>query len=116
MSRELDAQCAHALGQLWVDACPLGDPTCAGKYMPQIGRWPCLAPFSTDHEAARLLEDEIERRGVQKAYISALCRDGGLDDPFSDYAILEFTLEAFWQVMRATPEQRARAFLEAMKQ
>lgn len=53
-----------------------------------------------------MLEDEIERRGLEDDYIRALLAivipDGG-------------SVLAFWRILRATPEQRARAFLEATK-
>lgn len=107
MSSELDVACAEAMGQVRDGDCPLGDESCGGRYLPQIGRWPCLAPYSSDIEAARLLEDEIERQGRQIGYVMALMRMlntrqmGGMDEK--------------WALIHATPQQRARAFLEAMK-
>lgn len=50
--RELDALIAEkVMGQQRVGDCPLGDD-CGGKYAPQVGRWPCLPPYSTDIAAA----------------------------------------------------------------
>jgi hypothetical protein len=40
------------MGQERTASCPLGDPTCDGKYEPQVGHWPCLPYYSTDIAAA----------------------------------------------------------------
>ena len=61
--------------------------------------------------SARLLEDEIERRGLQDEYLTALW---GVMDAAGDPSP-EWVLADIWLFLRATPEQRARAFLEAMK-
>jgi hypothetical protein len=58
--------------------------------------------------AARLLEDEIERRGVQEDYIRAL-------DKLVTYEREEGWMWFRWGILRATPEQRARAFLAVME-
>lgn len=85
--------------------------------------------FATDHAAARLLEDEIEKRGLQEQYVTALIAELSLfiiavaDDLHINPLIppLEMTGKykeignAFlWALMRATPEQKAKAFLEAV--
>lgn len=66
--------------------------------------------------AIRALEDEIDRRGMQVRYIEALAEltphyraypegySGAMYPPLSVFVL-----------MRATPEQRARAFLQAVK-
>jgi hypothetical protein len=51
--------------------------------------------------AASFLEDEIERRGLDMQYVKHLQVIVGSS--------------AKWHLLRAAPEQRARAFLEAMK-
>ena len=63
----------------------------------------------------RSLEDEIERRGLWAEYTGALLSIL-LDE--TDYDIIEGdpdrNLRDSWACVRATPEQRARAFLEAV--
>jgi hypothetical protein len=69
---------------------------------------PVLRRYSTDPAAARSLEDEIERRSLQSEYVWAL-------------AELLFVADDEWgtahvmKMIRATPEQKCRAFLEATK-
>ncbi len=61
------------------------------------------------HEAggvAEMLEDEIERRGLIYEYTNMLVT-------LIEYQAIANPLG--WAVLRATPEQRARAFLEAVK-
>jgi len=69
---------------------------------------------------ARLLEDEIERRGLQHEYIIALFLQAmpeaakwGITDKRSPSAWVDRAV--LFALLRATPEQRARAFLEAVK-
>lgn len=101
----LDDQCARALGWklderggYWWDA-----SVCVMRHR----SW---SP-STNHEAARILENEIERRGqrVQEEYVIALGRQIGMRDinDWNDW-------EDWWKWLRATPEQKVRAFLEAI--
>ena len=59
-----------------------------------------LLPYSTDHTAVRLVEDEIERRGLVGPYVKAL------------YAIVG--KQGSWSLIRATPEQRCAAALRAV--
>lgn len=56
---------------------------------------------------ARDLEDVIERRGLQDAYIRALLPDYHSFEPMTPAELFTF--------LRVTPEQRARAFLAAAK-
>jgi hypothetical protein len=86
----------------WTDY-PLCLPNCVTYYGPP--------PVSTDHTAARLLEDEIERRGKVSDYAGALAEMVGVGDDFW----YDATGGDVWQIIRATPEQRARAFLEAVE-
>ena len=53
--------------------------------------------------SAWLLEEEIERRGLQKVYMDALA-DATDAIPFDSVCYP-------WSLIRATPEQRARAFV-----
>ena len=63
-----------------------------------------------DLGAARMLEDEIERRGLWREYIEALGITGlrTFNPPVYGWHDIATAL-------RATPEQRARAFVEATK-
>jgi hypothetical protein len=61
---------------------------------------------------AQLLEDEIERRGLWKPYIVALV---DIREPDISFGDLDDAFRTLWILMRSTPEQRARAFLEAVK-
>jgi hypothetical protein len=52
-ARELDILIAEkVMGQTRAKNCPLGDDNCPGQWRPQVGRWPCLPPYSTNIEAA----------------------------------------------------------------
>lgn len=61
-----------------------------------------------DENAARALEEHIEQQGLWKEYVTELV--GQTTD--STVVVMEW---AMWALIRATPEQRARAFLEAIK-
>lgn len=98
------------------------------SYVTETGGIP---DFSTDHAAARLLEDEIERRGLVEKYQNALIDVFGFDMQVFNSAIeisshavcpsipnntFQWQGHAFlWALIRATPEQKARAFLEVVK-
>jgi hypothetical protein len=64
--------------------------------------------YSTDPAAARLVEDEIERRGLWRAYTEALLL-AVIDLPPGVDTIFEG-----WALIRATPEARCRAALVAV--
>ncbi len=103
---ELDEQCARAMGWTVVDE-PINFRGVQVGVAGYLGR--DLPYFASDHNSARLLEDEIERRGLQSTYIEALftvlgCPGLGWED---DTAFL-------WSLIRATPEQKARAFLNTV--
>ena len=113
--KALDAACAKAMG--WqpdparcnVCGWPLEDGicepgNCAERPVPKI-KYNDPAPYSKEPYLASLLEDEIEKRGLQDVYIDALMR------------IVEYPAigEQYWLLLRATPEQRARAFLAAVE-
>lgn len=59
------------------------------------------------------IEDEIERRGLWKQYVLALlyivCEARQIDALHEDEELYQ------WLLIRATPEQRERAFLKAIE-
>jgi len=62
--------------------------------------------------SACALEDEIERRRLWAAYTEALIKYVDCPSPTNE----PWAVEDAWNfIRRATPEQRARAFLEAVK-
>jgi hypothetical protein len=101
MSRELDEQCARALGWEHHDGW--------WTHLSEGGEYRSRVPLSySEHTIfTSLLEDEIERRRLQEKYIDALLQTIDANPTDEDWRL--------WQVCRATPEQRARAFLEAVK-
>lgn len=110
---ELDVQCARAMNHLepFIDRpipCPDNKPGCCVMHYGQFDSAGVRLPnYSTDPAAARLLEDEIARRGLQERYIGwfykHVCTDG-----------MNSRQEVF-AILRATSEQKARAFLEAVR-
>lgn len=139
MNKELDRQCATALGlEIIHESWPVGVPPDGGTreaalheddtsywwrergmiykvrdpeddWKAELGLWCDPVPlYSSDNVAARLLEDEIEKRGLQERYAEAI-----------DRIVPKTTTPNVWQtylwdMIRATPEQKARAFLEAV--
>ena len=62
-------------------------------------------------DVSRPIEDEIERRGMPVEYMRALLQEC----PVMGYADIDNPEDAnAWTLLRATPEQRARAFLAAL--
>jgi hypothetical protein len=62
--------------------------------------------YTTDPEAARLVEDEIERRELKCTYVTELlqlCGHYTMRGDFNEY----------WDLVRAKPEQRCLAALRA---
>lgn len=101
--RELDADCARRLGLNVVTdyATVYGERVAISWWIGEINdesATPVLN-YSSDPSATHLLEDEIERRGLDRVYIKALQATIGSS--------------ARWDILRAEPEQRARAFLAA---
>ena len=102
-------------GTLHLNNTPTGEALlyCEGPDGGRLG----LPAYTTDIVAARLVEDEIERRGLVDAYIDALAV---LIDPNgNDISIFDTIIEmngrrALWALLRATPEQRCWAALRAM--
>ena len=108
-NRELDAACARALGKPWTK------PTHGRCCTCQDCGWDhdnCQCGYLDNSEKSQLLEDEIERRGIaqQRAYALALRIevDDGQLSPLGPMATT-------WFIIRATTEQRARAFLKAIE-
>jgi hypothetical protein len=119
MARDLDIQCERAIsgnlthpGFFWAEGVtPDGGDGWDGFFCPRCHASEsarpelCVRPFSSDIAMTRLLEDVIEQRGMHDAYVRALL----------DIVIPEGTsVLSFWRLIRATPEQRARAFLRAL--
>lgn len=110
MSRKLDIQCAEAMG--WIRT---GSPEKEEWRNHEYAYVNELPAYSTDQAAARLLEDEIERQGLLVNYITEL---GNI---VLDYTTLQngaalYPALSVWDILRATPEQRARALLEVIKE
>jgi hypothetical protein len=91
--RALDAALARAMG--WA-----GYPQVSSGGVPA---------YSTNPTAIRLAEDEIERRGLQDEYMTALF-EIVFNASFEQYV----NTHEIWRIIRATPEQRARAALAAL--
>lgn len=110
MIRELDAECARALG--WEDVRHMPEANKKAQWTgrnPRTNRRHAMIPhYSSDHAAARLLEDEIERRQIDARYTLVLGKMVAPDDE-------AWTNANVFLLLRATPEQRARAFLESIK-
>jgi hypothetical protein len=74
------------------------------EWLPRKGQIPfgyfVTQRYSTDIAAARLVEDEIERRGLSSEYTGALAVRIRGD---------------LWDLLRATPEQRCRAALVVVR-
>ena len=134
--RELDERCAHALGYitfwgdggfgetlyLW-DKEAIRDGNGARNCHLLGARWErvrvdgeihelmvrlCPA-FSARLEDAKILEDEIARRGLREPYCMALWEATGID------GAADFETSLGWPLIRATPEQRARAFVKVVE-
>lgn len=65
------------------------------------------APFSTDYTAVRLVEDEIERRGLGPRFVAELGACVCLEYPYANRGV--------WRILRASPEDRCRAALSAVR-
>ncbi len=108
--RDLDYACVRACPTLDEHAPLYDDGHWTKRYW-----YGSVPPFSTDHAAARLLENEIERQGKHNAYITQLCEVCGVrPDEHEDGGYFVYIDEA-WPLVRATPEQKARAFLTVME-
>jgi hypothetical protein len=100
MSAELDKQCAAALGWTCEEE-ETWSPLTESIWRNASGHKVDFPPTS------QMLEDEIVRRGLTYKYVLEI--SGVLDlVAFDEWLWI-------WKSLRATPEQRARAFLEAVK-
>lgn len=66
--------------------------------------------YSSDYNACRKIEDEIERRGRWEIYLHYLLYELNVYEGYEG-----FSEEDIWKCMRATPEQRCRAALKMEK-
>lgn len=102
MSEDLSRTVSEAMGKPWRK--PTHGRCCTCQTCGQYYDDGCLCDWADNPEKSALLEDEIERRGLSADYVSAII----------DIVRPESGEKLVWAVIRATPEQRARAFLEAM--
>lgn len=106
--RERDALVAEKIFNLTLNyefAEELGAPS-VPALRDQYDEWGILPEYTTDHTAVRLVEDEIERRGIDARYL------------YIKHLILIFNPDPedfvlTWDLLRATPEQRCLAALRA---
>ena len=79
-----------------------------------------VSDYSGSLDAAWQMEEEIERRGVRNAYIAALERltEAYVHDKVGADAIyMQWPRPAdLWLLIHATPEQRRKAALEAVRE
>jgi len=111
LNRELDEQCARALGwthgthprsdgtryscELWHNA----NDECTWEPVEDSYEFGLAWSPSTRLDSARLLEDDIEARGLQERYT---------------YELERIVLSRdYWEYIRAKPEDRALAYLRA---
>jgi len=66
-----------------------------------------VPPYSTDYTAVRLVEDEIERRGLGPRFVAELGACVCLEYPYANRGV--------WRILRASPEDRCRAALSAVR-
>lgn len=103
MPEDLNRTVSEAMGKPWRK--PTHGRCCACQTCGQYYDDGCLCDWTDNPEKSALLEDEIERRGLMEAYTNALVNT--VKPRYDDW-------RAAWTVIRATPAQRARAFLEAL--
>lgn len=101
--KDYEANCYYQLMDREFDPAVMF-PYRSGERKTEAEAWGDCPNFSTNYEAARLLEDEIERRGLEYSYSNALV----------DIVQYNGTGPIVWAALRATPEQRTRAFLKAV--
>lgn len=81
----------------------------------ELGRWCRPVPFyTTDLTAARIVEDEIERRRLQLVYIKRLIELLDIYDASLRSDQHDLSTYALWQLSRATSDQRCYAALKAV--
>lgn len=104
MNKALDEQCARAMG-LEKKVSINGGPKIRYAWPTPESYSLDPPPYSTSHAVAVSLEDAIERRKLVPEYMAALERITGADT---------LTYTGRFALIRATPEQRALAFVAAM--
>lgn len=72
-------------------------------------RWP---PYLSNRDLIDGLEIWIERRGLTASYTAMLCDELGID--WKDAWQQGGRLAHIWTIIRATPKQRAQAFLKVI--
>lgn len=96
-----------------------GEVYCDGEHEKNEGcDWRPLPTYSTSFDAVRMIEDEIEKRGMQREYLHQLVgmQQGSvaLDIDCLDY---EGTMpRALWSLVCATPAQRAEAAYRVLRE
>jgi len=108
MNHELNMQIAQEVTRLKGAGIPAGN-TIPG-YLGEDGWWRGLPDYSGSLDAAWQMEDEIERRGgrpLQDAYVVAL-----RNILWPSILVIPY----LWDIIHATPEQRCRAALEAVRE
>lgn len=107
---DINIQCARVLG--WTVRYPNQNPPHVAYYTDPGGNEHLEPPrFATSPSAVLMLEDEIERRRLQAAYVIELSAVVGCELK----ADREQSARHLWMMIRATPEQRCRAFLKAVE-
>lgn len=74
-----------------------------------LDEWGEIPRYEGRIEDAQLVEDEIEKRGLETKYISCL-QEIVWNGEYSEH---DYPLELKWRLLRATPEQRCLAALRA---
>lgn len=100
---DLNRQIAELLGTPWTK------PTHGRCCTCQTCGWDyesCQCNYTDNPEKSELLENEIEKRGLQSHYIHWFYK--WVCQPEMN------TNEETWAIIRATPEQKAKAFMYAM--
>ena len=123
MSRELDAEIAerifgYTLDYEFADMMFDGAP-CVKELRSRDDEWGVLPFYSTEIGDAWLVEDEIERRHFQQQYVDTLAdmvttTDSIVEDIIALHGLSDALI--IWRILRATPEQRCRAALAAVKE
>lgn len=113
--RRLNEQCARAMG--WKKHQEQGFSTYGTHdvWRDSTGHKAGSIEFSSDPAVAQRLEDEIERRGLWQEYAGALEHSVILECENLDLLDTQDRSGIAWLLIRATPEQRCRAFLAVME-
>lgn len=104
----MNEQIARALG--WVKRGTMWCNADGELTIPYLGLIGAIPDFTTEREFSYILEDDIQARGLRAKYIAALAEivPGAEWAPYENWGASQV-----WAFFRATPEQRARAYLKA---